>query len=133
MKEAIKINFLLTVSDGTKTEFLVDGNLEDKTNYNRITFKEPTEDKALTCIDIYKNENKIVLNRLGELHTKMEYIPNEETIAILKTNFGFDLSMNCKTKFIEKQDNSIIVIYQTETDIEQNEEHQLTLSWEKII
>ena len=133
MKEAIKINFLLTVSDGTKTEFLVDGNLEEKTNYNRITFKEPTEDKALTCFDIYRSESKIVLNRLGELHTKMEYIPNEETIATLKTNFGFDLSMNCKTKLIEKQDNSIIVIYQTETDIEQNEEHQLTLSWEKII
>ena len=82
----------------------------------------------MTIIDIY--EEKIILNRKGnELSMKMEYIKNTDTTVFLTTNFNYELSMNCTTLFLEILYKEIKVVYQTETDKEQNLTHNLLIKW----
>lgn len=124
----VEIDFKLLVSDGTSTMFTTEGTYEEFKDFRRIQFYEQTELKALTIIDIY--EEKIILNRKGnELSMKMEYIKNTDTTVFLTTNFNYDLSMNCTTLFLEILYKEIKVVYQTETDKEQNLTHNLLIKW----
>lgn len=124
----VEIDFKLLVSDGTSTTFTTEGTYEEFKDFRRIQFYEQTELKALTIIDIY--EEKIILNRKGnELSMKMEYIKNTDTTVFLTTNFNYELSMNCTTLFLEILYKEIKVVYQTETDKEQNLTHNLLIKW----
>lgn len=124
----VEIDFKLLVSDGTSTMFTTEGTYEEFKDFRRIQFYEQTELKALTIIDIY--EEKIILNRKGnELSMKMEYIKNTDTTVFLNTNFNYELSMNCTTLFLEILYKEIKVVYQTETDKEQNLTHNLLIKW----
>ena len=123
----VEVDFKLLVSDGNMTSFVTDGLYEKKEGFNRLTFVEQTDIKALTKIDIYND--KILLDRKGSIHMKMEYIMNESTMVYMKTDFNYELSMSNYTKFVKIEDNLIEVIYQTETDKEQNLTHQLVISW----
>ena len=124
----VEIDFKLLVSDGTSTMFTTEGTYEEFKDFRRIQFYEQTELKALTIIDIY--EEKIILNRKGnELSMKMEYIKNTDTTVFLTTNFNYELSMNCTTLFLEILYKEIKVVYQTETDKEQNLTHNLLIKW----
>ena len=60
---------------------------------------------------------------------KMEYIKNTDTTVFLTTNFNYELSMNCTTLFLEILYKEIKVVYQTETDKEQNLTHNLLIKW----
>ena len=62
-------------------------------HFKRIIFVEPSDDNAKTVIDIY-DDNRVIINRFGKIHTKMVYILNEETLATLKTDFGHEVSMS---------------------------------------
>lgn len=124
----VEIDFKLLVSDGTSTMFTTEGTYEEFKDFRRIQFYEQTELKALTIIDIY--EEKIILNRKdNELSMKMEYIKNTDTTVFLTTNFNYELSMNCTTLFLEILYKEIKVVYQTETDKEQNLTHNLLIKW----
>lgn len=127
MKKEINVTFNLERLGYDKIAFETNGTLEIKKDYTRIIFDEVTDDVAKTVVDIYIN--KVIIKRLGEIKTTMEYILNEETQALLKTDFGYEFSMRTHTSLLETNDESLIIRYQTESDIEQNLEHEFTLNW----
>ena len=55
-----------------------------------------------------------------------------DTTLYLTTNFNYQLSMNNYTKYLEIDENSLQIVYQTETDKEQNVTHNLSLKWSDI-
>ena len=121
----VEIEFNLYVSDGSKTSFITDGKYIEFDNFKRINFIEETEIKADTYVDIYKD--KILLDRRGTIHMTMEYIENETTTVYMKTDFNYELSMNNFTKRLIIGEDYIDVIYQTETDKEENLTHNLVI------
>lgn len=123
----VEIEFNLYVSDGSKTSFITDGKYIEFDNFKRINFFEETEIKADTYVDIYKD--KILLDRRGTIHMTMEYIENETTTVYMKTDFNYELSMNNFTKRLIIGEDYIDVIYQTETDKEENLTHNLVIKW----
>lgn len=123
----VEIEFNLYVSDGSKTSFITDGKYIEFDNFKRINFIEETEIKADTYVDIYKD--KILLDRRGTIHMTMEYIENEITTVYMKTDFNYELSMNNFTKRLIIGEDYIDVIYQTETDKEENLTHNLVIKW----
>lgn len=123
----VEIEFNLYVSDGSKTSFITDGKYIEFDNFKRINFIEETEIKADTYVDIYKD--KILLDRRGTIHMTMEYIENETTTVYMKTDFNYELSMNNFTKRLIIGEDYIDVIYQTETDKEENLTHNLVIKW----
>ena len=123
----VEIEFNLYVSDGSKTSFITDGKYIEFDNFKRINFIEETEIKADTYVDIYKD--KILLDRRGTIHMIMEYIENETTTVYMKTDFNYELSMNNFTKRLIIGEDYIDVIYQTETDKEENLTHNLVIKW----
>lgn len=123
----VEIEFNLYVSDGSKTSFITDGKYIEFDNFKRINFIEETEIKADTYVDIYKD--KILLDRRGTIHMTMEYIENETTTVYMKTDFNYELSMNNFTKKLIIGEDYIDVIYQTETDKEENLTHNLVIKW----
>lgn len=130
MKEQIQISFSLGLSNGASTFFNVDGFIEEHLQFKRIVFVEPSDDNAKTVIDIYK-DNKVIINRFGKIHTKIICIKNEETLATLKTDFGYEMSMSNYTHELKIENNLIDITYQTLSDKEQGERHKLLLTWEK--
>ncbi len=127
MKKEINIIFHLRQNELNDVSFNIEGTIEEKKEYTRIIFDEPIDNGAKTVIDIYNN--RVFLKRLGDIKTKMEYIENEETIVSIDTDFGYQLKMNNFTKKLKRYDNGIDIIYQTESDKEQNVEHRLSLKW----
>jgi uncharacterized beta-barrel protein YwiB (DUF1934 family) len=123
----VEIEFNLYVSDGSKTSFITDGKYIELDNFKRINFIEETEIKADTYVDIYKD--KILLDRRGTIHMTMEYVENEITTVYMKTDFNYELSMNNFTKRLIIGEDFIDVIYQTETDKEENLTHNLVIKW----
>lgn len=123
----VEIEFNLYVSDGSKTSFITDGKYIEFDNFKRINFIEETEIKADTYVDIYKD--KILLDRRGTIHMTMEYIENETTTVYMKTDFNYELSMNNFTNRLIIGEDYIDVIYQTETDKEENLTHNLVIKW----
>lgn len=133
MKKEINVIFNLERLGYDKIAFETNGTLETKKDYTRIIFDEVTDDVAKTVVDIYINDeiskNKVIIKRLGQIKTTMEYILNEETRALLKTDFGYEFSMQTYTSVLEIKNDSLKIRYQTESDIEQNLEHEFTLNW----
>lgn len=123
----IEIDFKLSVSDGSMTSFITDGIYEEFDDYIKISFIEETEIKANTSIDIYKD--RVIIKRVGKINMEMEYIMGMDTTLYLTTNFNYQLSMNNYTKYLEIDENSLQIVYQTETDKEQNVTHNLSLKW----
>ena len=123
----VEIEFNLYVSDGSKTSFITDGKYIELDNFKRINFIEETEIKADTYVDIYKD--KILLDRRGTIHMTMEYVENEITTVYMKTDFNYELSMNNFTKRLIIGEDFIDVIYQNETDKEENLTHNLVIKW----
>lgn len=133
MKKEINVTFSLERLGYDKIAFETNGTLEIKKDYTRIIFDEVTDDVAKTVVDIYINDelskNKVIIKRLGQIKTTMEYILNEETQALLKTDFGYEFSMQTYTSVLEIKNDSLKIRYQTESDIDQNLEHEFTLNW----
>lgn len=124
----IEIDFKLLVSDGTSTMFTTDGTYEEFDGFKRIKFYEETEFRALTTVDIYND--KVTLERIGDtISMKMEYIMGIDTTVFLTTDFNYELSMNCTTLFLETLYRELKIVYQTETDKEQNLTHNLLIKW----
>mgnify|MGYP000797389680 FL=1 len=122
----IEVDFKLLVSDGSIT----DGLYEEFDDYIEISFTEETQIKANTKVDIYKD--KVMIQRMGEINMEMEYIMGMDTTLHLTTDFNYQLSMNNYTKYLEINENSLQIVYQTETDKEQNLTHNLFLKWADI-
>ena len=126
----IEVDFNLLVSDGSMTSFITDGLYEEFDDYIEISFTEETQIKANTKVDIYKD--KVMIQRMGEINMEMEYIMGMDTTLHLTTDFNYQLSMNNYTKYLEINENSLQIVYQTETDKEQNLTHNLFLKWADI-
>lgn len=123
----IEVDFNLIVSDGNNTSFKTDGTYEKFDDFERLTFVELTDIKATTYVDIYADRIKLV--RDGVIKMDMEYNLKCDTLVKLVTDFNYELSMNCTTLFLEKRYKEIKVIYQTESDKEQNITHNLLIKW----
>ena len=126
----IEVDFKLLVSDGSMTPLITDGLYEEFDDYIEISFTEETQIKANTKVDIYKD--KVMIQRMGEINMEMEYIMGMDTTLHLTTDFNYQLSMNNYTKYLEINENSLQIVYQTETDKEQNLTHNLFLKWADI-
>ena len=126
----IEVDFKLLVSDGSMTSFITYGLYEEFDDYIEISFTEETQIKANTKVDIYKD--KVMIQRMGEINMEMEYIMGMDTTLHLTTDFNYQLSMNNYTKYLEINENSLQIVYQTETDKEQNLTHNLFLKWADI-
>ena len=126
----IEVDFKLLVSDGSMKSFITDGLYEEFDDYIEISFTEETQIKANTKVDIYKD--KVMIQRMGEINMEMEYIMGMDTTLHLTTDFNYQLSMNNYTKYLEINENSLQIVYQTETDKEQNLTHNLFLKWADI-
>lgn len=126
----IEVDFKLLVSDGSMTSFITEGLYEEFDDYIEISFTEETQIKANTKVDIYKD--KVMIQRMGEINMEMEYIMGMDTTLHLTTDFNYQLSMNNYTKYLEISENSLQIVYQTETDKEQNLTHNLFLKWADI-
>ena len=86
--------------------------------------------KRIIVIDIY-DDNRVIINRFGKIHTKMVYILNEETLATLKTDFGYEVSMSNYTQELRIESNLLAITYQTLSDKEQGSHHKLLITWKK--
>ena len=117
MKKQIQIHFSLGQINGSSTLFNVDGFVEEHVHFKRIIFVEPSDDNAK--------------NRFGKIHTKMVYILNEETLATLKTDFGYEVSMSNYTHELRIESNLLAITYQTLSDKEQGGHHKLLITWKK--
>lgn len=127
MKEEKEISFMLKRNNNEEISFVVMGTIEKKEEYTRIVFDEPLKEKAKTAVDIYKD--KVILNRLGMIKTKIVFIPKEETTISMRTKEGFELEVLNYTKLFEKDDSSFHIIYQSEADFKDNLEHDFTIKW----
>lgn len=127
MKEEKEISFMLKRNNNEEISFVVMGTIEKKEEYTRIVFDEPLKEKAKTAVDIYKD--KVILNRLGTIKTKIVFIPNEETTISMRTKEGFELEVLNYTKLFEKDDTSFHIIYQSEADFKEDLEHDFTIKW----
>ena len=130
MKKQIQIHFSLGQINGSSTLFNVDGFVEEHVHFKRIIFVEPSDDNAKTVIDIY-DDNRVIINRFGKIHTKMVYILNEESLATLKTDFGYEVSMSNYTHELRIESNLLAITYQTLSDKEQGGHHKLLITWKK--
>ncbi len=127
MKEEKEISFMLKRNNNEEISFEVKGTIEKKEEYTRIVFDEPLKEKAKTAVDIYND--KVILNRLGTIKTKIVFIPNEETTISMRTKEGFELEVLNYTKLFEKSEASFHIIYQSEADFKENLEHDFTIKW----
>jgi uncharacterized beta-barrel protein YwiB (DUF1934 family) len=123
----VEINFNLYVSDGTNTSFITNGKYIEFKEFKRINFIEETEIKADTYIDIYND--KVLLERKGQIYMKMVYELNKTNTVYMKTDFNYELSMDSFTKKLQIGEDYIDVIYQTETDKEEGITHNLVVKW----
>lgn len=126
----IEINFNLSVSNGEITSFITNGSYEKNNNIIKICFIEQTDIAANTEVYIY--DNKVIIKRYGQIQMDMTYIENEETMVNLTTDFNYQLSMRNFTHKLNINQDNILIIYQTETDIEQQLTHTLCLKWSNI-
>lgn len=130
MKEKINVDFSLAVSDGSVTSFQTNGMIEHFKDMMRICFLEVSEIKAMTTVDIYND--KVSIKRVGAIKMYMEYIEGQTSKVSLDTDFNYHIDMDSFTYKLDILENSLYIMYQTETDKEQNITHTLTLKWEKI-
>lgn len=126
----IEIKFDLRVSSGESTSFITEGSCEKTKDFTKLCFIEQTDLLANTEVYIYNN--KVIIKRSGQIKMEMTYIEGEESIVYLMTDFNYQLSMRNFTQKLEITDSSIVVVYQTETDIEQGVTHTLCLKWSNI-
>ena len=133
MKQAIQLTFCLSETDGTEIYFETNGILNQQEHKTRLLFKEELEGKTPTIIEIDNNIPKIVVKRLGEIHTHIEYQLGIVTQAIMRTNFNYELKMATYTMVLEIEPNSLKVVYQTENDKEQNQQHELDIKWQYLV
>lgn len=133
MKQAIQLIFCLSETDGTEIYFETSGILDQQENKTRLLFKEELEERIPTIVEIYKNIPKIVLKRLGEIRTHIEYQLGIVTQAVMQTNFNYELKMATYTSVLEIDANALRVVYQTENDKEENRQHELKLKWQYVM
>ena len=129
MKEVF-IDFNLSVSDGANTSFTTIGTYEIKDDIINICFVEETDLKANTSLYIY--QDRIKIKRSGPLMMESEFIMEEATTIKITADFGYQLAMNNYTNYLEINENSIQIIYQTEMDKEQKLTHNLTIKWSDV-
>lgn len=126
----IEIDFSLYVSSGEGTSFITEGIYEKNKDIIKIKFIEQTDIPSNTTVYIYNN--RVIIKREGSLKMNMIYIQGEETTVNLVTDFDYQLTMRNYTKKLEITENSILIEYQTETDLEQDITHTLSIKWNNI-
>lgn len=126
----IEIDFSLKVSSGEETTFITEGSYEKNKDIVKINFIEQTDLPSNTTVYIYNN--RVIIKREGVLKMNMIYIEGEETTVNLITDFNYQLTMRNFTRTLEITDNGILIKYQTETDLEQDITHTLSIKWKNI-
>ena len=129
MKQAVQIIFRLSETDGTEIYFETKGILDQQEHKKRLLFKEELEGNTPTIIEMDYNIPKVILKRLGEIRTYIEYQTNCITQAIMRTDFNYELKMATYTTILEIGANTLKVVYQTENDKEENRQHELYIQW----
>lgn len=129
MKQAVQIIFRLSETEGTEIYFETKGILDQQEHKKRLLFKEELEGNTPTIIEMDYNIPKVILKRLGEIRTYIEYQTNCITQAIMRTDFNYELKMATYTTILEIGANTLKVVYQTENDKEENRQHELYIQW----
>lgn len=129
MKQAVQIIFRLSETEGTEIYFETKGILDQQEHKKRLLFKEELEGNTPTIIEMDYNIPKVILKRLGEIRTYIEYQTNCITQAIMRTDFNYELKMATYTTILEIGANTLQVVYQTENDKEENRQHELYIQW----
>lgn len=130
MKQNIEVDFNLSVTNGETTSFVTDGIYEKYDEFIMISFIEQTDILSKTSVYIYND--KVIIKRDGQIKMEMTYILGVETIVSLTTDFNYQLSMRNYTQRLIIKEDQIEVVYQTETDVEQNVVHKLCLKWSNV-
>jgi uncharacterized beta-barrel protein YwiB (DUF1934 family) len=128
MKKEVMVNFLIEATDGSSVTFMTPGPLIDYEDHKELTFIEENDAKLETTVSIYPAH--LVIERTGDLKMKMEFKIGQTTYVKMKTNFKFELTMACVTHSLLIEPNLIDVIYQTDTDRENNITHHLRIKFE---
>ncbi|MCM1514182.1 MAG: hypothetical protein NC090_04265 [Anaeroplasma bactoclasticum] len=129
MKQAVQLTFHLCETDGTEIYFETNGILDQQEHKTRLLFKEELEGNTPTIIEMDHNISRVILKRLGEIRTYIEYQVGSVTQAIMRTDFNYELKMATYTTVLEIENHSLRVVYQTENDKEENRQHELYIEW----
>ncbi|MCM1260832.1 MAG: DUF1934 family protein [Prevotella sp.] len=130
MKQAVQIIFHLSETDGTEIYFETKGILDQQEQKTRLLFKEELEGNTPTIIEMDHHIPRVILKRLGEIRTHIEYQVGSVTQAIMKTDFNYELEMSTYTTTLEIDSRSLRIVYQTENDKEENRQHELYIKWQ---
>lgn len=129
MKQEVQLIFRLSETDGTEIYFETKGIIDQQQEKTRLLFKEELEGNTPTIIEINPHIPRVILKRLGEIRTYMEYQVNQVTQAIMRTDFNYELKMATYTTILEIGTSSLRIVYQTENDKEENRQHELYIEW----
>lgn len=124
------INFCLSTTGSTEVKFQTEGIVRKQDNVIILDFIEQTDLKLHTKVSA--TTNKVIVERKGSLEMKLVCDLVKDDIVYMKVDKAYEIKMINHTDLLLVDEESILVIYQTEMDKENNITHQLKLSWEYI-
>jgi uncharacterized beta-barrel protein YwiB (DUF1934 family) len=128
MEKQVTVSFLIEATDGSSLTFITDGRLSEDDLSRTLFFVEQTDTKLDTKVTILPEH--VIIERFGVLNMTMDFIIGQTTYVKMQTNFKFELTMECVTQNMTVQSNSIDIIYQTDSDRENNITHHLLIKFE---
>lgn len=124
-----QLTFSLTDNIGNELFFITEANVLDSPHLKIITFIEQTDLELKTKVLIY--DNHVELYRTGLISMSLDFDMNKITKALIKSSYGYEISMENKTLELRVQNNDIYIVYQTSNDMDKGIIHTLKMTWEK--
>lgn len=124
-----QLTFSLTDNIGNELFFITEANILDSPHLKIITFIEQTDLELKTKVLIY--DNHVELYRTGLISMSLDFDLSKHTKAIIKSSYGYEISMENRTLELNIQKNEIYIVYQTSNDMEKGIIHTLKMMWEK--
>jgi uncharacterized beta-barrel protein YwiB (DUF1934 family) len=128
MEKQVTVTFLIEATDGSSLSFITDGRLTEDDKSRTLFFVEQTDAKLDTKVTILPEH--VIIERFGVLNMTMDFIIGQTTYVKMQTNFKFELTMECVTQSMRIEGNLIDIIYQTDTDRENDITHHLLIKFE---
>ncbi|MDH6366842.1 uncharacterized beta-barrel protein YwiB (DUF1934 family) [Breznakia sp. PH1-1] len=75
-------------------------------DYEQYTYEEETGAKVI--LRVYENYAQI--ERIGDVHSILKFIENEDTTNLIKSEFG-DMNIDLFTHLYRKDDNQVVIAY----------------------
>jgi uncharacterized beta-barrel protein YwiB (DUF1934 family) len=128
MEKQVTVTFLIEATDGSSLSFITDGRLTEDDKSRTLFFVEQTDAKLDTKVTILPEH--VIIERFGVLNMTMDFIIGQTTYVKMQTNFKFELTMECVTQSMRIEGNLIDIMYQTDTDRENDITHHLLIKFE---